>query len=527
MPSPADLPADRPDAATDWRGQELLLMRQVMALVGRSLAPADVFHEMMHLMSELLGLNRGRLVLVDDDPAPDGTRQAAIRHAYGLTAAERARGRYRWGEGVTGRVLSSGLPAIVQDVDAEPLFLFRSVRRAQLPPQTVAFIALPVAVRGATVGVLACHRIRSRQRHLNDDLALLRILATLAGQLLELEQLVAEQTRQLQARNAALERALDSAAARYGLIGRSPPLLQALAELERVSQSQATVLLLGESGSGKELFARAVHLASPRRDQPFIKVNCAAIPESLFESELFGHERGAFTGAAGARAGWFEQAHQGTLFLDEIGELDPRLQAALLRVLQDGVFRRLGGRQDLRFRGRLVAATNADLGARIAAREFREDLYYRLAVVELWVPPLRERPAEVLALAQGFAQQAAQRQGLAAPALAAEAQAALLAHDWPGNVRELRNRVERALALAEGDTLGSADLFPERALDEPAGAPATLASAREQAELAQIERALELSGGRLAEAAQRLGVSRTTLWKRRKKLLGEGARQSG
>src|SRR5690606_8302710 len=156
--------------------------------------------------------------------------------------------------------------------------------------QTVAFIALPISLRGATVGVLACHRIRSRQRHLNDDLALLRILATVAGQLLQLEQLVAEQTHQLQARNAALERALDSRSARYGLIGHSPPLLQALAELERVSQSQATVLLLGESGSGKELFARAVHLASPRRDQPFIKVNCAAIPESLFESELFGHE---------------------------------------------------------------------------------------------------------------------------------------------------------------------------------------------------------------------------------------------
>ena len=309
--------------------------------------------------------------------------------------------------------------------------------------------------------------------------------------------------------------------------GLSPATARLAADLERLAGRDVPVLLRGETGVGKEVAARVLHERSARAAEPFVAVNCAAVPRELMESQFFGHERGAFTGATGAHAGWFEEAGAGTLFLDEIGELDPRLQAALLRVLQDGVFRRLGGRQDLRFSGRLVAATNADLGARIAAREFREDLYYRLAVVELWVPPLRERPAEVLALAQGFAQQAAQRQGLVAPALAAEAQAALLAHDWPGNVRELRNRVERALALAEGDTLGSADLFPERALDEPAGAPATLASAREQAELAQIERALELSGGRLAEAAQRLGVSRTTLWKRRKKLLGEGARQSG
>jgi Nif-specific regulatory protein len=196
------------------------------------------------------------------------------------------------------------------------------------------------------VGVLACHRIRSRQRHLNDDLAVLRVLATLAGQLLQLEQLVAEQTGQLEARNAVLAQALNTNTARYGLIGNSPPLLQALGELERVSQTQATVLLLGESGTGKELFARAVHLASGRRDQPFIKVNCSAIPDTLFESELFGYERGAFTGASTARAGWFEQANGGTIFLDEIGELPLAMQSKLLRTLQEGTLVRLGGKRE-------------------------------------------------------------------------------------------------------------------------------------------------------------------------------------
>ena len=436
----------------DWAQQELLLMREVMKLVGQSLTPAPVLREMLHLMSELLGLNRGRLVLANPAPtlapASGAPRTASILHAYGLTEAETARGVYAWGEGITGRVLSTGLPAIVQDIDAEPLFLFRAITRDQLPPETVAFLALPVAVNGATVGVLACHRIRSRQRHLNDDLALLRTLATLAGQLLQLEQLVAQQTAQLQARNAALAHALDTHAARYGLIGRSPALLQAMGELERVSQSQATVLLLGESGTGKELFARALHLASGRRDQPFIKVNCSAIPDTLFESELFGHERGAFTGAVGARAGWFEQAHGGSIFLDEVGELPLAMQAKLLRTLQEGTLVRLGGTKEIRVNVRLVAATHRDLARDAEAGRFRQDLFYRLNVVPIRLPSLRERTEDIHPLALHFlsrANQAHQRNVHLTP----EALALLERHPWPGNVRELGNVIERLVLLAD------------------------------------------------------------------------------
>jgi len=467
-----------PDApGTDWHAQELLLMREVMKLVGRSLAPAFVLREMLHLMSELLGLNRGRMVLADE-AVPGQERTASVRHAYGLTAEEGARGVFRWGEGITGRVLASGLPAIVQDVDAEPLFLFRTVARAQLPPQTVAFIALPIEVNGASIGVLACHRIRSRQRHLNDDLALLRILATLAGQLLQLEQLVAEERRQLAARNEALERALDVGSARYGLIGRSPALLQALGELERVSQSQATVLLLGESGTGKELFARAVHLASGRRDQPFIKVNCSAIPDTLFESELFGYERGAFTGASTARAGWFEQAHRGTIFLDEIGELPLAMQSKLLRTLQEGTLVRLGGTREVRIDVRLVAATNRDLAREVQAGRFRQDLYYRLNVIPIRLPSLRERREDVRALALHFvsrANQAHQRNVNLAP----DALARLEAHDWPGNIRELGNLIERLVLLADHTLVTAAALerfmpeawTPQAAPEAPTGPP--------------------------------------------------------
>jgi Nif-specific regulatory protein len=440
--------------ATDWRAQEILLLSQVMRGVGQSLAPAVVLREMLHLMSELLGLNRGRIVLADGDGSglsgspPLGPSTSSIHHAYGLTQEEVARGRYGPGEGVTGRVLGTGQPAIVQDVDAEPAFLFRAVPRSRLPPETVAFIALPIEVDRRVIGVLACHRIRMRNRQLGDDVAILRILATLAGQMLQLQRLVAATTRGLQERNAQLTHALESAAARYGIIGTAPPLLRALGELERVASATASVLLLGESGTGKELFARALHLSSPRRDAPFIKVNCAAIPEALFESELFGHERGAFTGAHGERAGWFELADGGTIFLDEIGELPLALQTKLLRTLQEGTILRLGGKREKKVDVRLVAATHRDLDQEVTRGNFRRDLYYRLYVIPIRLPSLRERPEDIPLLTLHFlnrANQAHQRN----VNLTHEALARLARHPWPGNIRELTNVIERMVLLAD------------------------------------------------------------------------------
>ncbi len=477
MPQSPTVPPAASEQRDTWREQELLLMREVMRMVGRSPTPTPALAKMLHLMSELLGLNRGRIVLLDAAGADATTpRLASIQHAYGLTRREITRGRYQLGEGITGRVLASGQPAIVQDIDAEPLFLCRAVDRAHLPPETVAFIALPIEVNNVPIGVLACHRIRSRQRHLNDDLSILRVLATLAGQLLQLEQLVSEQTGRLEAHNAVLARALDTRTARYGLIGNAPPLLQALSELERVSQTQATVLLLGESGTGKELFARAVHLASGRRDQPFIKVNCSAIPETLFESELFGYERGAFTGAGTARAGWFEQAHGGTIFLDEIGELPLAMQAKLLRTLQEGTLVRLGGKREVQVNVRLVAATNRSLEREVEAGRFRQDLYYRLNVIPIRLPSLRERREDIRALVLHFvsrANQAHQRN----VHLSADALLRLEAHAWPGNIRELGNLIERLVLLADQTPVSASDLarfMPETpSAPTPASAPPT------------------------------------------------------
>jgi len=523
MPPPLSALNPAPGAAPEvqWRAQELLLMREVMRLIGKSLAPGVVLREMLHLMSELLGLNRGRIVLLDADSEPATAR---ICHAYGLTRAEVARGIYAVGEGVTGRVLATGQPILVQDIDAEPLFLARSVARAQLPSDTVAFMALPIEVNHRTVGVLACHRIRSRLRHLNDDMALLQILATLAGQILQLHDLLQEKTRELEARNALLTHALDAAAVRYGIIGSSSVLLQALHELERVAPSQASVLLLGESGTGKELFARALHLSSPRRDAPFIKVNCAAIPDSLLESELFGYERGAFTGAASPRAGWFEQADGGTIFLDEIGDMPLAMQTKLLRTLQEGTVVRLGGKREIKVDVRLVTATHRDLEAAVARGSFRQDLYYRISVVPIRLPALRERREDIRTLALHFvnrANQANQRNVHLTPA----ALARLESHPWPGNIRELGNVIERLVLLSDSTQVSAAELerflprgpaeagvAPEpprpAAGDPPAGAPLVRSYLPADSHtLEELQQVLALHRGNQSRAAQALGLT--------------------
>ena len=502
-------------------------MSEVMRLVGKSLAPEVVLREMLHLLSELLGLNRGRIVLADaDDVAGPGGGSAtgdapgtsSIRFAYGLTREEMARGRYAPGEGITGAALATGQAMIVQDIDAEPRFLCRAVPRDRLPQETVAFIALPIEVNRRTVGVLGVHRIRHRNRLLDDDVAVLRILATLAGQLLQLRALVEDKTRALEIRNAQLTRALDAAAARYGIIGSSPALLQALGELERVSQATASVLLLGESGTGKELFARALHLASGRRDAPFIKVNCAAIPETLFESELFGHDRGAFTGANTARAGWFEQADRGTIFLDEIGEMPLAMQTKLLRTLQEGTLVRLGGKRELPVNVRLVAATNRDLADEVAAGRFRRDLFYRLHVIPIRLPSLAERRDDIRPLALHMlnrTNQDNQRNVHLAPG----AFDALEAHAWPGNIRELANVIERVVLLADGPTVSRADM--ERVLPQASSvpAPAAVRTGDEAPPLVreyrglhshtaqELQQALQRHGGNQSRAAQSLGLT--------------------
>ncbi|MFA6310045.1 MAG: sigma 54-interacting transcriptional regulator [Sterolibacterium sp.] len=516
--------------------QEALLIRESIRLLARSFEPAPAIREMLHLLSELLGLNRGRVIL------PDAERgDLAIRHAYGLTREEMRRGRYAPGEGVTGRVMQSGEVLIVQDIDAEPRYLARAVPRATLPQEVVSFIALPIEIDRRVAGVLGVHRLRSRQRALADDIQVLKTIAELIGQVLKLSRLIEERTATLEQENRSLKAALESrspARGSWGIVGESPLLLGALRQIEQVAASDASVLLLGESGTGKELFARALHLQSPRRDAPFVKVNCAAIPESLFEAELFGHEKGAYTGATQGRPGRFEQAHGGTLFLDEIGDLPLPVQVKLLRVLQERVVERLGSHKEIAVDARIVTATHQDLQQLVGAGRFRLDLFYRLNVIPIRLPALRERPEDIKLLVRHFLAQLNQRHQrnvVITPA----GLSSLVAYPWPGNIRQIYNVLERVVLLATHEGIGASDVDyalvteaqgqPLDAVSPPARtalAPQRSAVRDYQPVLADegesIVAALHQARGNKSRAAQALGLTLRQL-NYRIKLLGLGA----
>jgi two-component system response regulator HydG len=302
-----------------------------------------------------------------------------------------------------------------------------------------------------------------------------------------------------------------------GTLGASAAMRAVEATLVRAASVDSTVLLTGESGTGKEVAARFLHARSTRAARPFVALNCAAVPESLMERELFGHEKGAFTGASARTPGYAEQAGDGVLFLDEVMELAPALQAKLLRLIEAREFARLGSARTIPFRARIIAATNADPDTRVREGRFREDLLFRLDVIRVAVPPLRARAEDILPLALGFADEFAAAFGREVAGLRPAAEEALLAHDWPGNVRELRNRVERAVALATAPWLDVADLFPElpRPLEEVLP---TLAGVVEAAERRSIAAALAATGGDVAAAAGRLGVARSTLFEKMRRL---------
>jgi two-component system NtrC family response regulator len=283
-----------------------------------------------------------------------------------------------------------------------------------------------------------------------------------------------------------------------------------------VATTDAPVLILGESGTGKEMTARAVHHRSDRKEQTFVAINCGAIPEALMESELFGHEKGSFTGAHVQRKGRIESANDGTLFLDEIGELSPALQVKLLRFLQERVIERVGGRQEIQVDARVIAATNADLKKRMADGTFREDLYYRLAVVQVHLPPLRERGDDVMLLAQALLQRYAAETGKSGITFGAEAVKAIRAYGWPGNVRELQNRVKRAVIMSGNRRVTAQDLELEAV--ETSRQPVSLKEARESLEREMVKAALRKHGGKITGAAAELGVSRPTFYELMEKL---------
>jgi len=300
-----------------------------------------------------------------------------------------------------------------------------------------------------------------------------------------------------------------------GMLGASPAMQAVFNSVRKVATNEVPVLILGESGTGKEMAARAIHNLSSRKDGPFVAINCSAIPETLLESELFGHEKGAYTGAHVKRIGRFESANGGTLFLDEIGEINLQLQVKLLRFLQEQRIARLGGRDEIQVDTRVITATNSDLKKGIASGSFREDLYYRLAVVQIVMPPLRERERDIPLLAQSFLQRFASQVPKEGLTFGNEAVRAMNTYSWPGNVRELQNCVKRAAIMADGKRISVQDLGLSLEAGENLG---TLKSAREAAERETIQRALRKSAGKIAAAANELGISRPTLYELMEKL---------
>jgi len=435
------------------------------------------------------------LLIVDDEPnIRDSLRGALGREGYQVdVAATLAEGRAKLREACDVLLLDVRLP------DGSGLDLLADVR-ASAPETTVIVMSghatIDDAVRATRLGAYD---------FLEKPLSLERLLVMLRN---------ATAANALEAENKRLKPALP-----FAVIGRSRPMRNLMAEVERAAGSAARVLIQGENGTGKELVARALHAAGPRRDQPFVAVNCAAIPEELVESELFGHERGAFTGATQARRGRFEEAHGGTLFLDEVGDLSPRAQTKLLRVLQEGELTRVGGNRAIRVDVRVIAATNQDLAARVATSAFREDLYFRLAVIPITVPPLRERAEDVPTLVEHFAAQVARESGRRAKAFSAAALERLRAYSFPGNVRELRNLVERLAIMSRGATIEADDVnavLPRTSA--VSDGPPRLADAVQEFERAQIEDALRATGGNMAQAALRLGLERSHLYKKMKRL---------
>jgi two-component system, NtrC family, response regulator AtoC len=340
----------------------------------------------------------------------------------------------------------------------------------------------------------------------------------------------AAQQRVLEREVCYLRAELDRAHGFDSLVGRHPAMVRLYEQIAQVAQTHATVLVMGESGTGKELVARAIHRQSPRRGQPFVAVNLAAVPDGLFESELFGHEKGAFTGAHSRKLGRFELAHGGTLFLDEVGSLRVDLQAKLLRVLQEREVERLGGTRTIPVDVRVIAATNADLRGLVRARAFREDLFYRINVAALTIPPLRERKDDIPILVEHFIRKYAREFKKDVRGISRGALPSLDAYDWPGNVRELENVVERCVALATRPVIRLDDLPLDLAIhDEPTratggGAPLPLKEARDRFEQVYILRALERENWNQSRAARSLGVHRNTLLAR---LAGWGIRRDG
>lgn len=488
--------------------QELDILYQISHAIAHQHEINDFFNEVLDILERRMGLSRGTLTL----RSPDAD-VFLIKASRGLTEAEKRRGQYRLGEGITGRVAQTGTPALVPDISKEPGFLDRTgARRAR----RASFLCVPIVHHRRIIGTISIDRELSSEEELKQDLHFLKLLADLVAEMVARLRSDIEERESLMRENRDLRGQLDGRYRPANIVGNCGNIRRVYEQIAQVADSPATVLIRGESGTGKELVARAIHYSSSRSDRPFICVNCAALPETLVESELFGHEKGAFTGAAQQRRGRFELADGGTLFLDEIGDIRPAVQVRLLRVLQERVFERVGGSRSVRVNVRILTATSLDLEQAIKKGKFREDLYYRLNVFPIHLPPLRERRSDIMLLADHFVQKYNKLYQKKIVRISSAAINMMMAYHWPGNVRELENCIERAV-LTSGDGVIHAYGLPpslqtaERTKTISLPADAGLADLVKGYERELIEDSLKKHRGNAAAAARELQTTQRIL----------------
>jgi len=482
----------------DRDARDLSTLSELSQVVGATASLADV----VSTLAARIGFERATLTLRDPE---DGDFK--IEEAHGMPQANMRRGRYRPGEGVIGKVIETGKPILVPSIANEPRFLHRALDRRDQEGD-YSHICVPIKVGNDVVGTLSAERRLGDGTAMTQDARILQIISSMVALAVRLRLTAREERRQLEEENVRLHIKLkDRPPTR--LVGDDKRMREVYAQVAQVARSAATVLVRGESGTGKELVAEAIHESSDRNGKPFVKVNCAALPESILESELFGHERGAFTGAITARKGRFELAEGGTIFLDEVGDFSPATQVKLLRVLQEREFERLGGSKTIRVDIRVLAATNRDLEALTKVGLFREDLYYRLNVFEITMPPLRERRSDILLLANHFVEKYSRQNGKNVRRISTPAIDMLMAYHWPGNVRELENCIERAVLLTTDDVIRAHHLPPTLQTAETTGTahPGTLQAAIEGLERELIVDALKQHRGNKAAAARSLGLT--------------------
>lgn len=442
-------------AAESREDRELGLLTRMSDALGTALDPGSFFEQTMAVLADELGLIRGTVVLLDRM-----VNKLRIMAAHGLSAAERARGEYAIGEGITGHVVKTGTPEVIPDIRKDPRFLDRTASRKMDTAHPIAFICTPIHVNGETIGALSVDRPFAVEAALDKDLRLLSIVAAIISQVLKINRLIHVEKEELLVRNENVLRQFQCRYSLENLIGQSAAIERLLSTAATAAKSRAAILITGETGTGKELVANVIHYNSAFSTGPLIKVNCGALPETLLESELFGHVKGAFTGAVDNRKGRFELADGGTLFLDEVSEMSPRLQVKLLRVLQEKEFEPVGGIEKVRVNVRVVAATNKNLREEIKKGQFREDLFYRLNVIPIHLPTLRDRRKDIPLLVNHFLEKYNQQNDKHVTKLSQGVLDLLLKYPWPGNVRELENCIERAVVMSPSTVL-TINVLPE------------------------------------------------------------------